>query len=169
MINLSIETLVLVAAWSTPSIFQGSFTITNKQDQSTQLLFFRCECRLTDETDILDIDFSPNDYQFTHLYSGQSAIHLESIGTEVEQALYLLKYALNATLEQMITNSKQYLTYVDEVAMSSMSNQIAEHMANLGQREVEGDLGFSVSIDFNPTEKLGETAALTLLRINRLT
>ena len=75
-IELNIETLVLVAIWENPFIFQGSFAITNKGDYSKKSLVFRCECDLEDKIDIVEMDFSPINYKFTHLYNVQSEIVL---------------------------------------------------------------------------------------------
>lgn len=168
VLRLSIETLVLVAVWETPFVFQGCFTITNKQKRSKQTLFFRCECRVNEKMNILDPDFCPTDYQFTHLFSKQAAIPLDIAKNEMGDALYLLKYALKATLEKVITNPKQDFTYIDEVAMSRIVREIEVHLVSQTQGDIQADLGFAVSIDFTPTEMSGEKAALALLRIDKI-
>lgn len=166
--SLDFETLILVAVWKHPFIFQGSFNITNSQDSSNLLLFFRCECYLEDKMDILDIEFSPYDYKFTHLYSEQSEIHLANVDDDLEQALYLLKFSLKETLKKMIMNPKQYLTQIDEIAMSAISQQIKDHMIHQEHKKMDNDdIGFAVSISFTPTENIGKKAALTLLKINK--
>lgn len=168
MISLNIETLVLVAVWNSPFVFQGGFNIANAQDNSKKLLFFRCECHLENKMDLLDVDFSSHDYTFTHLQSDQSAICLENNNDELEQALYLLKYALKETLKKMIINPKQHLIQIDTVAMSSIFQQIKDHIDCHGQKNIDyDDIGFAVSIDFTPTENVGRNAALTLLGINK--
>ncbi len=95
--SINIETLVLVAVWNRPFIFQGSFSITNTRNHSIQLIFFRCECKLEDKMDVFDIEFSPDDYSFTHLYDSQSEIDITNTTDDLEQYLYLLKYSLKET------------------------------------------------------------------------
>jgi hypothetical protein len=165
--SLNIETLVLVAIWDHPFIFQGSFTITNTINNSNQLLLFRCTCGLKDKMDILDIEFSPYDYMFTYLYDGAVEV-LANANDDLEHALYLLKYSLKETLQKMIINPNQRLTHFDEIAMSSIAQQIKKHMIYHGQKRMDdNNIGFSVSISFTPTEKIGKKAALTLLKINK--
>lgn len=165
-VNLNIETLVLVAIWTTPFVFQGSFTITNLLTNSTQLLFFRCECNFKDKMDILNIDFSPHDYQFTHLSSEQSQIDLTTIYSNLENALYILKYALAQALQKMIINPKHFLSQIDEIASASISKQIKHYWLAKVQNKMDDDIGFAVSINFSPDNHLGKTAALALLKIN---
>src|SRR5688572_9738204 len=123
-IEINIETLVLVAIWEKPSIFQGSFTITNKSDHSKKVLVFRCECDLEDKMDIINRDFSPIHYRFTHLYNTQSEISLTNIHYELELAVYLLKYALNETLKKIISHPKQHVVHMDDIALASISQQM---------------------------------------------
>lgn len=162
-ISLNIETLILVAVWKTPFIFQGCFNVTNRHDNSRHLLFFRCECYLKNKADFQN-EFSPQDYQFTHLYNEKSAISLDS-GHEFEQALYLLKYALKAALEMLVNDPKHYLVHVDEVASSSLANQARDYMLNKKQDLVDKALGFAVSIDFIATENSSKIAAYGLLKL----
>jgi len=167
-LSLNIETLILVAIWDYPFIFQGSFAITNTLNNSIQLLLFRCECNLKDKMDILDVEFSPHDYQFTHLYDGPFEIPLKNANDELEQALYLLKYSLKETLQKMISNPIHNLIHIDEVAMSSIAKQIKDHIIHHGQKKFDNEnIGFSVSISFTPTEKFGKKSALALLKINK--
>jgi hypothetical protein len=165
--SLNIETLVLVAIWNNPFIFQGSFSITNTKNDSIQLLFFRCECSLNNKMDILDSKFSPYDYKVTHLYDSQSRIHLSNINDDIEQALYLLKYALKETLQKMLSKPNHYLIHIDEIAMSSIEQQITDHLLHHREKRIDNDnIGFAVSIIFTPTESVGKKAALTLLKLN---
>lgn len=162
-ISLNIETMILVAVWENPFVFQGSFNVTNKHDNTKKLLFFRCECYLKNKADIQN-EFLSHDYKFTHLYNEKYAISLSS-ENELEQALYLLKYALKSTLEKLINNPKQHLIYVDEVAMSRIANQAKDYMINKKKDINDNDIGFAVSIDFVPNENSGKMAASALLKI----
>src|SRR3989338_9992481 len=122
---INIETLILVAVWEYPIVFQGSFKIVDKNRHTEQFIFYRCECLKSEKTDILEDDFSPYDYQFTHLYRVASdQAQIELMGQLIDDALYLLKYALYISLTQMIRNNKQYLTYIDEVALLAISKKI---------------------------------------------
>jgi hypothetical protein len=163
-IELTIETLVLVAIWKNPFIFQGSFTITNNGDHSKRLLVFRCECNLEDKIMIMVMDFSPINYQFTHLFNVQSELELSNINYELELALYLLKYALNETLKKIITHPKQHTIHMDDIALASITEQMETYLFYRQEKNLgDSDIGFAVSIDFIPTEELGQKAALALL------
>ena len=163
-IELNIETLLLVAIWEKPFIFQGSFTITNKGDHSKRLLVFRCECDLEDKIVITEMDFSPINYQFTHLYNAQSEIVLSNVKYELELALYLLKYALNETLKKIIAHPKQHAIHMDDIALASISRQMETYLFYRQEKNLgDSDIGFAVAIDFTPTEELGRKAALALL------
>ncbi len=165
-IAINIETLLLVAIWDKPFIFQGSFTITNQDDYSKGLLIFRCECTFENQMDIIETDFSPTNYQFTHLYNIQSEISLANINYESELALYLLKYALNETLKKIITHPKQHAIYMDDIALASIAQQMESYLFYRQEKNLENhDLGFAVAIDFTPADELGQTSALTLLEL----
>jgi hypothetical protein len=165
-ISINIETLVLVAIWEKPFIFQGSFTITNKGDYSKKLLIFRCECNLADKMVITESDFSPNNYQFTHLYNIQSEISLINTNYALELSLYLLKYALNETLKKIITHPKQHAIHIDDIALTSISQQMENYLFYRQEKNLgDSGIGFAVAIDFTPAEELGQTAALTLLEL----
>ncbi len=168
-IELNIETLVLVAILEKPFIFQGSFTITNKGDYSKRLLVFRCECDLEDKKVIMEMDFSPINYQFTHLYNVQSEIALSDIDYELELALYLLKYALNETLKKIITHPKQHAIHIDDIALASISRQMETYLFYRQEKNLgDSDIGFSVMIDFTPTEEIGRKSALALLGLTSI-
>ena len=166
MKEINIETLVLVAIWEKPFIFQGSFTITNKSDYSKKVLIFRCECDLEDKMDIINTDFSPTNYRFTHLYNMQSEISLTHISYELELALYLLKYALNETLKKIITHPKQHVIHMDDTALASISRQMENYLFYRQEKNLgDNDIGFAVALDFTPEEELGRTGAFTLLKL----
>lgn len=107
--------------------------------------------------------FSPDDYKFTHLYSDQQSIHLDD--AKLDHALYLLKYALRATLDQLLSRSTQYFTYTDEISTASISKQIKDYVDINDQKKVDDHIGFAVLIEFDPVDNQGKTAALTLLNI----
>ena len=160
---INIETLILVAVWESPIVFQGSFKILDKNRHREHFLFYRCEYAKVEKMDILEQDFSPYDYHFTHLYRVSAEGQLEFSETLAEDALYLLKYALHISLTQMITNNKQYLTYIDEIALISISKRIQSVLKEGVNVSRIQDLGFSVAMDFNPSEPLGQQAVNALL------
>jgi len=158
--NINIETLVLVAVWKHPFIFQGCFKIMDQSHNTKKFIFFRCECHLTEKMDVIDQAFSPYDYQFTHLYNESEPDQLEMN----EHALYLLKYALHTTLIKMMTNQKHNLVSIDDVAMQSIIKQITPVLNQTSSWSQEDNgIGFGVSMDFCPREKMGEAAVLDLL------
>lgn len=165
---LTIETFILVTVWKNPFVFQGSFTITNQQNNTKKVLVFRCECYFNDKNDIQK-DFSPSDYKFSSLYNEYSPLYLEDEDNDDEhsQALYLLKYALKATLEQLIARQSQYFTYLDEIASSSISKEIKNYMDIENKKNIDDHIGFAVSIDFKPIDNEGKTAAYALLNIDK--
>lgn len=165
-LSLEIETLVLVAVWEKPFVFQGRFSITHQKTNTKVFLLFRCECYLESKSDIHD-SFFPDDYHFTHLYTDRSEIYLNEIDDQLEHALYLLKYALNTTLQKMIIDTKQLFTYVDEVAMSSIIKQIENYTSVSAAYKIDdANIGFAVSINFTPSESIGKMAASALLGIH---
>ncbi|KTC76775.1 hypothetical protein [Legionella brunensis] len=159
--NINIETLVLVAVWRRPFVFQGCFKITKIETQERHFLFFRCESNIAKQTAILNDDFTPDAYEFTHLYHASSRIQLDSLDNACEQALYLLKYTLNLTLQHLLKNSKKSLTYMDEVAEEIVAQRI-KPILNYGSWSGLENIGFAVAVDFNPQEEIGEAAASAL-------
>ncbi|BCA94854.1 hypothetical protein TUM19329_12150 [Legionella antarctica] len=161
---INIETLILVAVWEYPFVFQGSFRIIDKNRHSERFIFYRCECLKSEKTDILEDEFSPYDYQFTHLYCVASdQTQIEFMGQLIGEALYLLKYALYTTLTQMIRKNKQYLTYIDEIALLAISKRVEVILKEGLDTQEDIELGFAVSMDFNPGEPLGQAAVSALL------
>jgi hypothetical protein len=166
MKEINIETLVLVAIWEKPFIFQGSFTITNKGDYSKRLLIFRCKCDLEDKMVIMNTEFSPINYHFSHLYNIQSEISLINIDYELELALYLLKFVLNETLKKIITHPEQHTIHIDDIASASISRQMENYLFYRQEKNLrDSDIGFAVAIDFTPAEESGKIAAITLLEL----
>jgi hypothetical protein len=161
---INVETLILVAVWESPFVFQGSFKIIDKSRHTERFIFYRCECNKLAKTDILKEDFSPYDYQFTHLYRVASDhSQIEFMGQLIDDALYLLKYALYTSLTQMIRSTKHYFTYIDEVALLAISKKVGGVLQKGLDIQEDQDLGFAVSMDFNPSESLGQAAASALL------
>lgn len=163
---INIETLILVAVWEPPVIFQGSFRIIDKKKRSEHLIFFRCECEKTTKAEILENDFSPYDYQLTHLYRALEQGQCEFLQYLTDDALYLLKYALYVSITQMIKNDKHYLTYMDEVALVTISNRVGDVLKKGQDIQEDVHLGFAVAMDFNPSESLGQAAVISLLKEN---
>ncbi|CEG57503.1 hypothetical protein [Legionella fallonii] len=160
---INIETLILVAVWAPPFIFQGSFKIIDKKSHTEHLLFYRCQSEKTAKTDILEHEFSPYDYQLTHLYCVAEQGQCTFLQYLSEDALYLLKYAFYVSLTQMIRNDNHYPTYMDEVALMTISKRVGEVLKEGRDIQDDAHLGFAVAMDFNPTEPLGQAAVISLL------
>lgn len=166
MTNVDIETLVLAAVWTRPFIFQGYFNITEKSSLNYQLLLFRCEYIKFTYLDVIDEDFSSYDYHFTSLYNEEHIITLDTL-SQNNNALYVLKYALHTTLLQMIKNTKQHFVSMDEIAMQSIIKIIKPSFSQESLSiQKDHDIGFAVSMDFHPTEAMGQSAVLALLGKN---
>ncbi len=160
---INIETLILVAVWESPFIFQGSFKIIDKKSHVDHLIFFRCECEKATKAEILEDEFSPYDYQLTHLYRAVEQGQCEFFQHLTDDALYLLKYALYVSLTQMIRNDKYYLAYMDEVALVTISQRVDESLKRGQNVQDDAHLGFAVAMDFNPKESSGQAAVTSLL------
>lgn len=165
--SINIETLILVAVWTSPFIFQGTFKIFDKDNANEHLVFYRCECNKSDKTDILEDEFSSFDYQFTHLYTDTIQFQENLLNELSENAIYLLQYALYVALTKMITNNKQNCIYIDEIALLSLTKRIKQVFNERKDLEVEEEIGFAVAMDFNPQEHTGLEAVRNLLSILR--
>ncbi|PJE10767.1 MAG: hypothetical protein CK430_09740 [Legionella sp.] len=60
---------MLGAVWETPFIFQGCFKVTELKRKKNCFFYFRCQASNVQQSDILNYDFSPEQYVFTHLYN----------------------------------------------------------------------------------------------------
>ncbi|HAZ7572866.1 hypothetical protein OQJ02_14445 [Legionella sp. PATHC032] len=161
--SINIETLVLVAVWRFPFVFQGSFKILDRDNYNEYLIFYRCEYTKAHQTDILEDEFSPFDYQFTYLYAG-SVKHDDNILNQLsENAIYLLQYALHLTLNKILTNKRQNDIYIDEIALHSLTESIKQKFAERKNFEIEADIGFAAAMDFNPQEQTALEAVRNLL------
>ncbi|HHT9888306.1 TPA: hypothetical protein ACT9KI_000447, partial [Legionella pneumophila] len=161
--SINIETLVLVAAWKFPFVFQGSFKILDRDSYNEHFIFYRCEYTKAHQTDILEDEFSPLDYQFTYLYAG-SIKYLDNILNQLsENAIYLLQYALHLTLSKMLTSKRPSDIYIDEIALNFLTERIKQKFDEGKNFEGEADIGFAVAMDFNPQEQTALAAARNLL------
>lgn len=162
-ISLNVETLVLVAVWEKPFIFQGCIKITALSKSKVVLYFFRCQSNHKEQHDILNDVFSSDDYEFTHLYTDSGFISLENVDSTKEYALDMMKYALHVTLREMISNRKIHFTLVDDIAMQTMINKIGPLLNKELRLPIEEHIGFAVAMDFSPQEEMGYLAGLALL------
>lgn len=160
---INIETLILVAVWQRPFIFQGAFKLVAENDQSDHQFFYRCESVHAEKADILKHDFSPYDYQFTHLYRVSEAASINFIDELTEDALYLLRYALHIALTKMISDNQYYLTHMDEIALASISKRVEGILTEQFNSEPNDSIGFAVAMDFTPSESSGQLAVVNLL------
>ncbi|CAM2840628.1 Uncharacterised protein [Legionella steigerwaltii] len=168
--DINIETLILVAIWNQPNIFQGCFKVTTLYSQHEQYFLFRCEVHNSEQKDFIENEFCPEDYHFTHFYAQEQQIHLDKESESQEYALYILRYALYTTIKEMLINNpqKQQFLSMDDVFVDSLIEKIKpilnkEPLWDESMKEI----GFAVAMDFCPREKMGETAVKTLLRLNR--
>ena len=160
---ITIETLVLVAAWNNPAVFQGVFKITRQEGDEKGLFFFRCESFCT-KPDLLEDDFSHACYEFTHLYHDPDAVSLDRLDEVEDYALYMLKYALHRTLQEMLRDRKQQIMSIDDAAVQALISKI-QPMLNrvLPLPGPDDHTGFAVAMDFHPKEALAELAVKALL------
>ena len=163
LIGLNVETLVLVAVWENPSIFQGCIKITELYKDKEVLYFFRCQSNHSEQNDILNNDFSSDDYEFTHMYNELGFIQLSITDPAKEYALDMMKYALHITLREMISNRKMHFTSIDDIAMQAMINKIKPILNKELTLPEEEHIGFAVAMDFSPQEEMGYLAVQALL------
>lgn len=161
--GVNIETLVLVAVWETPFIFQGCFKITELQGNNTALFFFRCQASHVQQSDIFHNDFSSEQYEFTHLYNEEGLIQLSKLEQAQEDALYLLKHALHVTLGEMLSSRKIHFTSIDDIAMQALIDKVRPILNRELTLPEEDHIGFAVAMDFRPEEEIALLAALVLL------
>ncbi|AUH73013.1 hypothetical protein [Legionella sainthelensi] len=162
--HIKIETLILVAIWEQPSIFQGCFKISTLKNEQEEYFFFRCE--LNNSIDFLGHEFHPDNYCFTHFYCKEEKIDLDNGGESIEYALYILKYALYITIKEMLThrNQKHQFLYMDDVVLESLVQKIKPilNQSSLWSEAMK-EIGFAVAMDFCPQEAMAEIAVQTLL------
>lgn len=166
--HITIETIILVAVWDNPVIFQGGFCITNNDISNSIWLLFRCEYQNLHQQDTVDDEFNPNAYYFSHLYNATGLIHLDPCQESTSYAEYVLKHALYKTLLEMRTSQKQRLSSFDKTAMNAMINQVKPLLRLDGiWEDLDQDIGFAAEIDFSPQEKMGKLAMKTLLKLGQ--
>ncbi|WP_131782913.1 hypothetical protein [Legionella gresilensis] len=161
--KINIETLILVAVWESPFIFQGCFQITEATSKEKILYFFRCQYLNSDTANKINNDFSPYDYHFTYLHDETNLISLDNLDEAREFALYTLKYALHTTLLEMIRHEQKNLLFIDDIAMEAMIERIKPAIKYNVLTSVGDDLGFATSVEFMPQEKTAQLAANILL------
>jgi hypothetical protein len=66
---ITIETILLVAIWDEPFIFQGFFKIASQDKQQDILYFFKCINTDLSQLQIKQGDFVPRDYEFNYIYN----------------------------------------------------------------------------------------------------
>ena len=162
-IGLNVETLVLVAVWENPFIFQGCIKITELGKNKEVLYFFRCQSTHQEQNDILNNDFSSDDYEFTHLYNESGFIQVSVTDPTKEYALDMMKYALHITLREMISSRKIHFTSIDDIAMQAMINKIKPILNQELTLPEDDHIGFAVAMDFSPQEEMGRLAVQALL------
>lgn len=155
---MSIETLILVAAWQQPAIFQGCFKLSSEDPkQAAIFLFFRCEYANEHRAEHVDDSFSPNDFTFSHLYNQTHSIALDQDDEGITYAEYILKYALYKTLVEMQSKQTQKFMSIDDEAMQVMVKKVEPMLQQAGVWEtLDEHLGFAVSMDFHPQERMGQ-------------
>lgn len=159
----TIETTVLVAIWNMPVIFQGYFKITFANEPEEFFIFYRCQCKEYEQQQFRAQEFIPSKVQFTHLYNSLGIRH--SLNQIEEDALYLLQYALFMTVHQMLSNSIHHLTYIDEIALSSIIERTTSILNRPDLTKTHEDLGFAVAMNFEPIDELSSKALLALLQL----
>ncbi len=65
----------------------------------------------------------------------------------------------------MLKNQEQYLTYMDEIALSSMIHRVSIILKKSTISEEQEQIGFAVAMDILPTEEITQSAVLTLLSL----
>lgn len=158
-LTLNIETLILVAVWQQPFIFQGCFQITQSRKEEKVLFFFDAN-QIMQSKSIFIRSFSLSN---THLYNELGLILLNSLKHSQENALYILKYALHTTLKEMLSSRKLHFTAIDETAMQALINKVRPILDKELSLPEEEHIGFAVTMDFYAQEEITLTAATVLL------
>lgn len=161
--RLNVETFVLVAVWEQPFIFQGCIKITELDTGNEVLYFFRCESNHSKQEDILNNDFSVDEYELTHVYNESGFIPLNISDPVQEYALDMMKYALHVTLREMLSSRKVHFTSMDDIAMQALINTVKPILNKKLTVPEEEHVGFAVAMDFSPQEEMGRLAAVALL------
>jgi hypothetical protein len=163
--DINIESLILVAIWENPAIFQGCFKISALNFNQEAFFFFRYQCQET-QTTICEQDFSPDHYHLTHLFHQTQAISLHPIDEAQEHALYLFKYALYTTLKEMLLKQAQKspFLFIDDVVLESLIEKVKPILDkdSLWGEQMQ-EIGFAVAMDFRPREPMGKAAVHALL------
>ncbi|STX28581.1 Uncharacterised protein [Legionella beliardensis] len=161
--KINIETLILVAVWEQPFVFQGCFQIVDAGSTAKILYYFRCECEKSDHTNRINNNFSPLNYHFSHLFSNCNLIPLDNLNDAKDAAIYVLKYALHITLLEMLRQEKKRFLAIDDIAMHAMIERIKPMLDQNVLSNLEDGLGFAASVEFKPQEKTTQSAVSMLL------
>ena len=162
--GMQVETLVLVAVWERPFIFQGCFQLQDLDSSENKVcFFFRCESSYQQQNDLFEETFLAQAYEFTLLYDENGVKILDKLQGLQESASYLLKYALHVTLKEMLSNQKLHFTSIDDVALQAIISKVEPILKREAPLPEEEHIGFAVAMDFCPTEERGRAAALALL------
>ena len=65
----------------------------------------------------------------------------------------------------MLKNKKQYLTYIDEVALNAIMERTSIIINKPVHTKLHEDLGFSVNMNFQAREKNSEDALTALIQL----
>lgn len=149
--NISIETLVLVAAKNEREVFQGMWTVTLLDTSEQKHYFFQSEATVLE---------SPFDLEITKLYTfSPGGLSSEKLSNIPEDSLYLLKYALLSTIELMDAPTIRKPMFSCDQDLSSFVERL---LPNFSQEEIlalPDEIGFAASIDFTPADEVGKKAA----------
>lgn len=167
---ITIETLILVADWKKPALFQGRFTLfDNERPSIKKVYFFSALNELIANKHEEEEGIQPMDYRFRELmtFNGENVLD-----TQLHQLrgdmLYILKYALSQSVQLMRKNRTNDQVSFDEVAIEQLSEMMmTTYQPSKNTSKIE-DVGFEVSIDFSPSEPRGEAAINLLLGQNSL-
>lgn len=158
----TIETLLLVAIWETPFIFQGVFTITCESDANLkQAYVFRAQCLMASFDEILSEEFSSQDYDFTYLADLNTRFNLGEIATA--ETMEALTYALHITLQTMLKRNNPHLI-ADELAKEKLYSTVLKILQSTNEATaLPAHIGFAVSVPFRASTPAAKSIMQQLL------
>lgn len=154
--NISIETLIVVAIRDKTNVFQGMWTIAPEGNDTKHYYFYRCEA---------DEKFtSPSELEITELYVfGPNGLTDTSSELTQADALYLLKYALFETVILMDASSKGKPLFSIDQDLGDMVERLLPEFNKDQLLTLPDEIGFAASIDFKPDDEIGVNAAKLLI------
>lgn len=163
VIVLKIETLILVAVWDNPYLFQGLFSITDANCTVNKQYLFSSQCN-TECCNNQRYDAKADELDFVKLYeldndsliTPQRLVHSDS-------ALYVLKYALNETIKLLAQKPDNQPVYLDTHAFKQLNFQLFQSAQCGDASHLPQDIGFAATIDFSPSDPDGIRATKMLL------